>query len=268
MIKFITGYSGYGGSTIMFIQHCNLLNEKGYKAELYGREGWHLDRCPYARKYEDLIFEEDDILIYHFMEPESRPSCKKVLLMLQETSLYDLKSKPIHVFDDILFVSEAQKNWHSYDGGLIMPNRMNGLVDVSLHSPPNKNVAGIVGNIHPIKRPDLAVRKAIEDNMQEIILFGPICDGLSFEEYCARHMSEIKDDRVKYGGFVDPNNRMDIYNRFDVLYHFGEFESACITLGECRILGKPVVKCNELHDYPILTDEEILEKWKSIIDGK
>jgi glycosyltransferase involved in cell wall biosynthesis len=265
MIKFVTGYSGYGGSTIMLIQHCNLLNENGIVAEIYGPQDWHFARCKSSRMLHELVPEEDDILIYHFSEPTSRPKCKKLFLFLQETSLYDLKTKPVDIFDEVLFVSKEQRMWHGRNDGKIVPNRVNGLVDPLLHNPPSKNIAGIVGNIHPIKNPDVSIAKAIEDGRDEIILFGPIMDGMAFEDYLSNYVSKY-DARVKYGGFIEPENRMDMYNSFDVLYHFGEYESACITLGECRLLGKEVVKGDKLHDYPILNDQDIFNVWKKLIE--
>lgn len=264
MIKFVTGYSGYGGSTIMLIQHCKLLNDNGLDAELYGPQDWHLKRYEKARLLGDFACEENDLLIYHFFDLSVKPNCKKVFLFLQETSLYDLKFKSVDVFDNLLFVSEEQRKWHGRNDGIIMPNRINGLVDKALHRPPHKNIAGIVGNIHPIKSPDLSIAKAMEDGRDEIILFGPIMDGMKFEDYLKKYVSTY-DKRVKYGGFIDPDNRMDIYNSFDILYHFGELESACITMGECRVLGKEIVKGEKLHDYPILSDEEILKRWINLL---
>jgi hypothetical protein len=264
MIKFVTGYSGYGGSTIMLIQHCKLLEKFGCDVELYGFQNWHMDRYKHSRMMQDFSYDPDDILVYHFLEPSSKPNCKKTFLFIQETSLYNVHKKPTELFDEVVFASEWQRDWHKFDGK-IMPNRMNGLVDKSLHSPPKKNVAGIVGNIHPIKNPEISISKAMRDGASEILLFGPIMDNLNFHDYLERYVP-IYDERVKYAGFFDPDQRMDMYNQFDVLYHFGEFESACITLGECRILGKDVIKGEKLHDYPILSDEEIFECWKKLID--
>lgn len=249
----------------MLIQHCNLLNENGIPSEIYGAQEWHLNRCGNSRKLDDLEFSDDDILVYHFSEPQFRPKCRKIFLLLQETSLYDLRKKPVEVFDEILFVSKEQREWHGQNQGLILPNRINGLVDKSTHSPPGRNVAGIVGNIHPIKNPDISIARAMDDGREEIILFGPIMDGMSFENYLAKYVDKY-DERVRYGGFVEPEERMSMYNSFDVLYHFGELESACITLGECIVLGKSIVKGEKLHEYPILSDKEILGVWKELIE--
>jgi glycosyltransferase involved in cell wall biosynthesis len=265
MIKLVTGYSGYGGSTIMLIQHCNLLNENGIFAELYGPQDWHLSRCKNSKLLDELEVSKDDVLIYHFIEPSFKPKCKKFFLLIQETSLYDLRFKQVDVFDDILFVSREQQAWHGRNDGKIVPNRVNGLVDPLLHNPPSKNIAGIVGNIHPIKKPDVSIAKAIEDGRDEIILFGPIMDGMAFEDYLSKYVAKY-DRRVKYGGFIEPEDRMNMYNSFDVLYHFGEYESACITLGECRLLGKEVVKGDRLYDYPILNDRDIFDIWKKLIE--
>lgn len=260
MIKFVTGFSGFGGSTIMIIQHALLLQEKGYQVEIYGNEDWHLDKFSGSMLLKDFYSNENDIVLFHYYTPLVRPKCKKCYLYIQETNLFNLKEKKLSFFDDILFVSKSQMDYHGYKQGFILHNRITGLVDLSKNSPPNRNVAGIVGHIHPIKQPHLALKKAIEDNVSKIFIYG-----LLSPPYFEQEIQPFLSDRVVYGGLVPLESKMDMYNSFDILYHFGEFESACVTWAEAKVLGKKIVKSDNLYEYPILDDNEVFEVWKKIL---
>jgi hypothetical protein len=202
----------------------------------------------------------DDVVVYHYLDADRRPSCRKFFLFLHETNLYDLRLKDVSFFDEVLFSSESQRAWHGANGGTIVPNVMDDLVCGSIHNPPNKNVAGVVGHVHPIKSTHVSILRALEDGMDRVHVYGP-----AYPPYFDEQIRPMLSERVVYKGFYEPERRMEIYNDFDVLYHFGEYESACLVLGECRILGKKVVKCGALMDYDFYSKEQILEIWKSLL---
>jgi hypothetical protein len=261
MIKFVTGFSGFGGSTVMIIQHAKLLQEKGYEVEIYGAEDWHMDKFSGSKKLKDLSYSEDDIILFHYYTPNFKIKCKKCFLYLQETNLFDLREKDLSLFDEVLFVSEGQMNYHGFEKGRILPNRINGLVDLSKNKPPGQNIAGIIGHIHPIKQPHVAIKKALEDNVSKIFLYGIIC-----LPYFEKEIQPFLSEKVVYGGAIPLESKMEMYNSFDILYHFGEFESACLAWAEAHVLGKKIVKSEKLYEYPILDDHEVLEVWKTIIE--
>lgn len=260
MIKFVTGFSGFGGSTVMIIQHAKLLEQNGFEVEIYGNEDWHLDKFSGSKFLKDFQSEENDIVLFHYYVPQNRPKCKKCFLYIQETNLFNLKEKDLSSFDDILFVSKNQMDYHGCKEGFILHNRINGLVDLSKNKPPEKNYAGIIGHIAPIKQTHVALRKALEDGVSKIFLYGII----SFP-YFEKEISPFLSEQVVYGGVIPPEQKMDMYNSFDILYHFGEFESACLTWAEAHVLGKKIIKSDMLYEYPILTDNDILDIWKKII---
>lgn len=259
-VKFFTGYSGYGGSTICLIDHCKLLDSCGFDVELYGPNDWHFRR--YRKSYKSSEFKpnQEDIVIYHYVDLSQRPSCSKCMIFLHETNLYDLRTKDISFFDEVLFASESQREWHGFAGGVVVPNVMEDLVDVANHKPPNRNIAGVVGHVHPIKSTHVSVLKALEDGMERVHIYGP-----AYPPYFEEQIVPLLSDKVIYKGFYEPENRMEIYNSFDVLYHFGEYESACLVLGECRILKKKVVKCDALKDYPFYDKKQITQIWNQIL---
>jgi hypothetical protein len=260
-VKFVTGNGNFGGSTVALIEHCKLLNRSGYEASIYSFEDWVLSRYDRAFKMSELKIEEDDILVYHLLEQNKKPRCKKCYLYLHEKSLWNLKVRVTTGFDNLIFVSESQKKWHARDG-VVIPNPMGELVDASAHNPPGKDIAGVVGTIQPRKLQHLSIQQALLDGKSKVLLFGDY-DKDYFEGYIKPLLSE----RVVYRGFFDPDRRMDMYNEFDVLYIHSSDESASLALGECRILGKPVVKDDIVSDYEVASDAEILAKWESLFNS-
>ena len=61
---------------------------------------------------------------------------------------------------------------------------------------------------------------------------------------------------------------MEMYNEFDVLYIYSSDESASLALGECKIIGKPFVNGDDVEDYPIVSDERIVEMWSEVFESK
>jgi len=261
-VKFVTGMSCFGGSTIALIEHCKLLEEIGYEAELYGDCDWHLGRCRNCRSMSDLRIEEDDTLIFHCVEMAERPKCHKCLLYLHERDLFPLGEKVVSGYDGFLFVSESQMKYHGREGSVI-PNPMGLLVDKSKHRPPGLNIAGIVGTVQPRKRQHVSITKALEDGADKIFLYG---DKEDF--YFDTHIVPLLSDRVVYKGFYEPERRMEMYNEFDKLYHFSLDESASLVVGECNILGKPVVKGEEVVDYEVAKRHEVAAAWRKILDAE
>ncbi len=261
-VKFITGIGNFGGSTIALMEHCRLLNARGYDASMYSFEDWCISKYERARRMSELRIEEDDILVFHLLEQSMRPRCKKCFLYLHEKTLWDLNSRVTTGFDSIVFVSESQKRWHSKEGAVI-PNPMGGLVDKGLHSPPGENIAGIVGTIQPRKRQHLSIHKAEMDGRSKVLLFGDYD-----RDYFKSYVEPLLSERVIYKGLYEPERRMDMYNQFDALYVHSSDESASLALGECRILGKEVVKGEGVEDYEIVSDDEIVVRWQSLFDGE
>lgn len=261
-IKFITGFSCFGGSTVAIIEHCKLLQSAGYDVEFYGDCDWHMSQYHNSKKLNDLIIDQDDFLIYHATEMETRPNCKGCYLYCHEKEVFDLKTKKITGYDAIIFVDKSQIKFHRKEG-FIIPNPVTNLVDKSKHQPPGKNIAGVVGTIQQRKQQKESIIKALQNGVSKVLLFGD-----REENYFKNEIEPLLNDKVEYKGFYNPDKRMEIYNQFDVLYHLSSDESASLVVGECEILKKPVVKSNQVGEYDILQNEEILKKWKFLFADK
>jgi hypothetical protein len=257
-VKFITGFGAFGGSTIALVEHCKLLSENGFNVSLYAPGQWHLGRFSGSRDISEFASERDDILVFHHVDLDVRPKCRKSILYLHEKSLWPLKGRNLLPFDSLAYVSEDQRSFHGLAGPII-PNPVGRMVNPLMHHPPGANVAGIVGTIQERKRQHLSIKKALEDGRSKVLLFG------DFEpSYFKSYIEPILSDKVLYMGLVEPEDRMRIYNSFDCLYMFSSDESASLTLGECRLLDKEVVKSHEVRDYDIVGDDEVLERWRSL----
>lgn len=257
-VKFVSGFGGFGGSTIALMQHCSLLSSAGYESHMYSDDKWLLSRFEKARKMSEFVVEEDDIIVYHLLEMGRRPKCKKAYLYMHEKTVWNLRAKQFSGFDEILFVNQGQMDWHGVKG-FVIPNPMSGLVDKSDHSPPGQNVAGIVGTIQPRKLQHRSVKRALDDGRSKVLLFGDYN-----KEYFEGYIKPLLSDRVEYMGLYDPSRRMEMYNSFDVLYMDSSDESASLVLGECKILEKEVSKDDRVQDYEIASDGEVLDRWVSL----
>jgi hypothetical protein len=255
-IKFITGFSCFGGSTIALIEHCKLLDSIGFDVEFYGECDWHISQYNKSKLLKDLKIDQNDILIYHYKELSDRPCCKLCLLYIHERTLFDLKSRDVSGFDAFIFLNEDHKNFHKRDG-FIIPNPILNLIDKSQNNPPNKNIAGVVGTIQSRKQQKISIIKALEDGCSKVLLFGD-----KENNYFEKEIRPLLGEKVEYKGFYDPSKRMEMYNQFDFLYHFSEDESASLTVGECELLKKPVFKSKNISSYKAITNFEIASMWR------
>lgn len=257
-VKFILGFSDFGGSTIAIINQADLLNTE-FDVEIYGDGSFLHENYENSKNIQELKIQPEDILIYHFIEQELRPNCKKCFLYVHEKSVFELKNKQIKGYDNFIFVHENQRIYHGFNGQII-PNRVKNLVDIKNHSPPNENIAGIIGTIQHRKNTHVSICKALENNCQKILLFG------NFEgSYFNNIIEPMRSERIIYKGlFLD---KMKMYNQFDDLYHFSNEECASLCVGECRVLSKKIFKSKYVDDFEILDDHEILEKWKSLFQS-
>jgi hypothetical protein len=254
-IKFVTGFGSFGGSTVAILEHCKLLSENGFEVYLYAPGDWHMSRFSGSRPILDFQEESEDIVIFHHLQPKVRPKCRRSILYLHEKSLWSLEGRDLLPFDSLAYVCEDQANFHGFTGKVI-PNPVRRMVDPTRHSPPRENIAGIVGTIQARKRQHISIKKALEDGRSKVLLFG------DFEsDYFMSEIEPLLSERVVHMGLVDPDDRMSMYNMFDCLYMFSAEESASLVLGECRLLDKEVVKSEEVRDYSMPDDHEIVSLW-------
>ena len=155
-IKILSGWSAPGGSTVAFINLCNLFNERGYDCTFYGPHEWHLDKCKAGHLSEcpiDYNSEEGENLIVHYLKfPPNLPPQNKVILACHEKDVFPVKEQT-PFWTDIVYVSNAQMFWQGVPGKVI-PNVVSPLsptkkMPLVPHDRPSSNSMGRGGFIPP-----------------------------------------------------------------------------------------------------------------------
>jgi hypothetical protein len=257
-IKIVSGWSHYGGSTQAHINLCNTFNDRGIDCTYYGPHEYHLDKCK-AKLLKELKLEVDDVLIYHFLDIlKERPPINKLILSLHEKDLYPLKHKPYQIFDSIHYLNERQKQWHGVEhNNFICPNAHEEFLD--LNNRPKHKIAGVIGSIDENKQTHISIKRALEDGMEKIFLFGSLNDVGYFQREVEPLIVKHK-DIIEYKGFVDDKQKM--YEMVSDVYLSSISENASFVADECSILG---VKFhgNEQTDINqnIISNDEVFAIW-------
>lgn len=257
-IKIISGHSEKGGSTTAFIKLTNELNNLGYDVTFYGPHSWHIDKCK-SGYLKEVVFEQDDILITHFLNLGQRPNVKKVILGLHEKNLYEVsKIKPF--WDTVVFLNQKHREYHSNYHGIyeIIPN----LTETLIHRKKSNldRIAGIVGTIDMNKQTHLSIERALADGCEKIYLFGSITE----QSYHENYVLPLLSDKVIHFGFIE--NKQEMYDMVGRVYLSSISEVAPLVKQECSSTGTKFFgnSVTDSHDNS-LNNEQILEKWIQLI---
>ena len=181
MIKIVSGYTDKGGSTTAFINLTNFLNENGVDCVFYGPHEWHLNKCK-SSLMKDLVYDEDDIIISHFLDLKERPNVKKVILSCHEKWWFPVGKIKQH-WDTVVFLHDQHRTFHNdYKGDYtIIPNLKENL---KISDKTNvKNIAGIIGTIEDRKQTHVSIQRSLKDKCEKIYLFGHVGDEKYFNDY-------------------------------------------------------------------------------------
>jgi len=253
-IKFISGWSNPGGGTIHHIALTNLLNDNGFDCTFYGPHKWHLDKCR-GELHRDFSLDKDDILISHFINIDKSAKCKKHILSCHETNLFPLKKLPLKGYTIIQFVSESQRAWHGIKRpSIVIPP----LVAKLEWKSPKNNVAGVIGSIDHNKQVHKSIERALEAGYDKVLLFGDVTDLPFFNEFVS---SFVNKGQAALMGHEDDREKM--YGQICEVFHSSKSETYGLVETECRLAGIPFNGKSNGKD--ILSDEEILERWTSIL---
>lgn len=260
MIKIISGWSEKGGSTSAFIDLTNEFNKRGVDTTFYGPHHWHLDKCQSGLLDDKLIINKDDILICHFLKLPSRPNAKKVILHCHEKWWYQVADVKQY-WDTVIFLHDAHREYHGrYNGQFdIIPNLKPDL------KPSNKEgiemVAGIIGAIEDRKQTHTSIQRALSDGCTKIKIFGHINDQIYFDKY----VKPLLTDDIEIVGFS--TNKQSIYDSIGRVYHSSKGEVACLVKDECWLTKTEFFGNEETNNIVSpLTNDEIFEKWKTILE--
>jgi len=258
-IKILSGWSAPGGSTSHHISLTNLLNENGYDCTFYGPHDWHLDKCQ-SGKIQDAKIDPEDIVISHFLSIPEGLEVKKHILSLHETNLFPLEKVQPKGYDYIQYVSESQREWHSYDHNYVIIPPM--VEHVEWKAPEEGSdratIAGVVGSVDSHKQTHLAIEKALEDGFERVLLFGLVVDKPYFEEKIVPY---LENGRAVLLGYLD--DKAEMYNLVAKVYHMSKRETYGLVEAECKLAGIPYEGLE--NDQPVLSKDEILEKWQEVL---
>ncbi len=259
MVKIVSGWSDKGGSTTAFINLTNFLNENGIECIFYGPHNWHLDKCK-SGLINDLIYNQDDIVIAHFLDLKVRPNVKKVILSCHEKWWFPV-GKITQYWDTVVFLHQQHREYHKEykNDYVIIPNLKE---DLKLSDKTNvKNVAGIIGSIEDRKQTHVSIQRALKDKCKKIYLFGHISDENYFNNYvkplCLPHV-------IQYG---HTTNKQEMYDMIDRVYHSSKGEVACLVKDECYLTGTEFYGNEETeNEVSKLNNNEILNLWKNLLN--
>jgi hypothetical protein len=252
-IKLISGWSNPGGSTIHHINLTNLLNANGYDCTFYGPHDWHLNKCK-SGKLEECKLTVYDTVITHFIRPYTG-NIKKHILSCHESDLFKLKTIPHSHYDVIHFVSNRQKQYHSINHpSVIIPPIVHKFNWIA----PKVNRAGVIGSIDPHKQTHISIKQALQDGYDEVFVFGQGTD----LNYFKKEIEPLLSLKVVVKKHYD--NKEEMYSLIDTVYHNSKFETYGLVEAECLLNGIPFKGVS--NNPEILTNEEILERWKAILE--
>ena len=252
-VKIVSGWSNPGGSTVHHIGLTNLLNDNGYDCTFYGPHEWHMDKCK-SDHISKCLLTADDTLISHFIQVPTT-NVKKHILSCHETNLFPLQQIPTAGYDVIQYVSNFQREWHGINHPFkIIPPRVE---KINWKFTPSQ-CAGVIGSIDEHKQPHKAIQQAFDDGFDRVLLYGQITDLPYFEKYIQPLMG-----RVEIRNHVDDKEAM--YGSVEAVYHASKRETYGLVEAECKLAGVPY---RGVQNNPeILTDEEILERWKTVLES-
>jgi len=253
-IKILTGFSDRGGSTNVLVNLTNQLNKNGFDCMLYGPHDWHLDKCRSALTNE-INFNENDILITHFVNLPERPKCKKVYLALHEKNLFEV-SKIEPFWDEVIFINEEHRKYHKdYNGDhRIIPNLYEELKykekqDLDL-------IAGIIGSIDENKQTHVSIQRALDDGCEKVYIFGRI----NQEKYYYDFVHHLVGGKVELIGQIE--NKQGMYDAIGRVYLSSKSEVAPLVKQECYQTGTKFFGNQATSYEPTkLSNKEILDKW-------
>jgi len=258
-VKIISGWSGPGGSTTVFVNLTNYFNSNGLDCTFYGPQDWHMSRCR-SDKLSELKLEEDDVLICHYINFAQRPKVKKVLFACHEKWWFDF-SKVTTFWDKAIFLHEEHRNYHSnYQGNsAIIPNIKEEL------RPSDKSgidlVAGVIGAIEDRKQTHVSIKRALDDDCEKVLLFGNIQDPGYYHE---KVKPLIDDGKAVHSGYAKSKQKM--YDSVGRVYHSSKGEVACLVKDECFSTGTKFFGNEETQNtVSHLSNEEIFSLWKEEI---
>lgn len=239
MIKIITGSSVPVGATVALVSLCNRLNARGYECRLFGPDHWHLDKCK-SGGLADFRPEKGDVVLVHDIGLHSvsdlsdlkatikerqgsrwrqmlqkamcgcfggakKPDDFQLVLTCQGDGRSSVQQSNLSLFHNIHSLSHTQQIPRKAKLPVfVCPNLAD---DVKPSESKPAKVAGVVGTIRRENRLELSIRKAFEEGMETVILYGYLADPIYYYNDI-RPLAEQYPGKVKFAGFVDDKQKL------------------------------------------------------------
>lgn len=278
VIRIISSFSNFGGSTILFIDLCRLFNDNGMPAVFYGPNPWHLGMYRHCLPSANFEIYPDDYLIGHMTDLNKSPfrggkklvksifaPCRARVLSIHEKTGHTLNPTALKHYEKIVFASKSQQEWHGYYKGpqqqLIIPTAMANLHRITKTHPNAVGVAGVIGSLAKRKQTHISILRALKDGCKKVLLFGR-----KHDEYFDDCVAPLLSDRVVYMGEIHMDKKQQMYEMISCVYHSSTEEIACLVQGECEMVGIPFhTDCNTV-PYEMWPSMKIIEAWKNTLN--
>jgi len=259
-VSIVSGWSNPGGSTTSFINLCNLFNERGIDCTFYGPHMWHLDQCKSGLLNEG-DFNEESVLIVHFMNLDRNLKVKRVILSCHEKDIFPLKNIPHDHFDKIQFITKEQKEWHGIDHpSVIIPNVYDNLT--SKWPKEETKAAGVIGTVDPNKNTHVSIQRALDDGYKEVHLYGQIVDN----DYFDGQIKPLLSESVIFHGHERDKQKM--YDSIDAAYLSSNSEVAPLVKGECALTSTKFMGNENTQggEDTIVGNDKIFDMWMECLE--
>ena len=238
MIKIVSSSSVPAGSTVALVSLCNRLNASGYECRLFGPDHWHLDKCK-SGKLAAFRPEKGDVVVVHDIGLHSvsdlndlkatikacRSNRWRDVLRRTARACFASAEKPddftlvltcqgdgrsarqtnLSLFHKIHCLSDAQQIPRKAKLPVfVCPNLVN---DLKKSENKPAKVAGVVGTIRRENRLEQSIRRAFEDGMETVILYGYLADPIYYYND-VRPVAEQYPGKVKFAGFIDDKQKL------------------------------------------------------------
>ena len=208
-----------------------------------------------------LKFKKNDVIISHFLNLQSRPDVKKIILSCHENWWYEVADVKQY-WDEIIFLHDKHREYHKrYLGKFsIIPNLKENLI--SIEKPELDKVAGIIGTIEDRKQTHVSIQRALNDGCEKILLYGHVGD----EQYYQTNVKPLmSNSNIILMGHS--TNKQNMYNSIGRVYHSSKGEVACLVKDECYLTNTKFYGNEETqNEVSKLTNPEILTLWKNILN--
>ena len=227
---------------------------------LYGPHDWHLDKCR-SDKTNNLSLDSNDILITHFVNLNSRPNVKQVILSCHEKNMFEV-GKMKMFWDTAVFLNKKHKKYHKdYKGDYIIIPNLKESINISTKPVESIGVAGIIGSIDPNKQTHISIQTALNDGNKKVIIFGNVTDP---NYYNSEVKPLIDNERVIEFGYISDKEKM--YSMVESVYLSSKSEVASLVKDECNTTGTKFIGTESTdHDGLNISNEEIIERWINLL---